>query len=218
MADAREQFFDDLSGPSAAVLLLAQLGGGPGELQCIIETAAYDDEAHGLRPRGAYAVRALGVVEHRLTLGIAQRVALVEGAEHPLLLHHNTPRVAVHFEGHAKDLNELALDISQAYISVFLNWRHLIEQVDDLNRAMPLLSLLQRGYGLLGTMPKPLAERMAKVLAHHGLSASLSEEAGFTTTDKAGRSTLAKALVLDESYLLALDFSFDRMGQQPKLS
>ncbi|MDZ4769449.1 MAG: hypothetical protein SGJ24_09990 [Chloroflexota bacterium] len=210
--DAREAFFGDLAENGVAVLLLAQMGGTPDELQCVVETATYDPEAHGLRPRAAYAVRALSVVEHRLSLGIAETVQLVEGDGHPLLYHTNTPRVAVHFDGRAKDLNELALDIQQAYVSVFLQWRHLVDRVEDINRTMPLLTLLERGYGLLGTMPKPLAERMARVLAHHGVGVSMSEDTGFRTHDGAGRSALPKLLTFDEGYILALDFSFDRMG------
>jgi len=31
---------------------------------------------------------------------------------------------------------------------------------------MPMVDLLNSGYGLLGTMPKPFAERIAKVLDH----------------------------------------------------
>lgn len=211
----RGQFFNDLAGEGAlGMLLLAQMGGAPNELHAIIETAQYDAAANGLRPTGGYAVRALGVVDHRVQLGMFEKAALYENADHPLLLHFNTPRVAVHFDGKPKDVNELVLDISQAYISVFLNWRHLVDHPDDINRTVPLIDLLNRGYGLLGTMPKPLAERMARVLAHHGMAASLSEDVSFATTDDHGRSRLAKLLLLDDAYFIAFEFSFEPMGRQ----
>ncbi|MBK8025492.1 MAG: hypothetical protein IPK19_29880 [Chloroflexi bacterium] len=212
---AREQFFSDLSGEAdLGMLLLTQMGGAPNEIHAIVETAEYDAEANGLRPKGGYAVRALGVIEHRVHLGMFEHARLCENADHPLLYHHNTPRVAVHFDGTAKDVNELALDISQAYVSTFLNWRHLVDHADDINRALPLIDLLQRGYGLLGTMPRPLAERMGRVLAHHGIGVSLSEDVSFATQDEHGRSRLAKLLLLDEAYFIAFDFSFERMGQR----
>lgn len=211
----RDQLFSELTGEQdLGVLLLAQMGGAPNELQAVIETAQYDPDANGLRPRGAYAVRALGAIEHRVQLGMFEKLALYENTDHPLLYHYNTPRVAVHFDGRAADVNELALDISQTYVSVFLNWRHLVDHPDDINRTIPLLDLLNRGFGLLGTMPKPLAERMAKALAHHKVNASLSEDTSFEAEDEHGRSRLAKLLLLDESYFIALDFSFDYMGKR----
>jgi hypothetical protein len=215
MNDAHAALLDDMAQPGAAVVLLvAQMGGTPDELQLVVETAIYDEEAHGLRPRGAYVVRCLGVVEHRLALGISTSLRFIDGSDHPLLYHTNTPRVAVHFDGRAADINALVLDLSQAYVSVFLNWRHLVDQVEDFNRTVPLFTLLERGFGLLGTMPKPLAERVSAVLAHHGVSASLSEDTRFTTHDAGGRSTLPRLLLIDDSYVLALDFSIDRMGRR----
>jgi hypothetical protein len=206
----REQFFNELGGETQyGVLLVAQMGGVPNEIQLIVETAVYDSSVEGLRPQNDYIIRALGVSEHRATLGVFGKAALLE--DHLLLYHHNTPRVAVHFSGTADDVNDLVLDISQAYVSTFQEWRHLVEMPDDLNRALPLVDLLQRGVGLLGTMPKPLAERMARVLAHHGMSVSLAEDAGFSTTDDHGRSTLSKLLLIDSSYVIALDFSIEQM-------
>jgi hypothetical protein len=212
-ASAREALLAELGGEEQyGVLLLAQIGGAPNELQLIVETARYDPAVEGLRPQHDYVIRALGVLEHRLTLGVFGAAALT--GEHPLLLHHNTPRTALHFSGTPGDVSELVLDISQAYVSTFGPWRHVVEMPDDLNRALPLVDLLQKGAGLLGTMPKPLAERMARVLAHHGLQTSLSEDAAFRERDEHGRSTLAQALVLDNSYVLALDFSVERMGRR----
>ena len=208
---AREQLLDELQGEhDYGVLLMAQMGGVPNELQFIVETARYDEAAQGLRPQHDYTIRALGVREHRFSLGVFGRLSIV--AEHPLLYHHNTPRVALYFDGKAANVNELVLDISQAYVSTFGQWRHLVDMAEDINRAMPMVDLLESSYGLLGTMPKPLALRLEKVLGHHEVGCTLSEDASFETTDEHGRSRLAKLLLIDQSYVIALDFSIERMG------
>ncbi|MEO8393641.1 MAG: hypothetical protein ABI700_11685 [Chloroflexota bacterium] len=193
------------------VLLVAQMGGVPNELQLIVETAKYDAAVEGLRPQHNYTIRVLGVREHRVNLGVFGSLAFID--DHPLLYHHNTPRVALYFNGKPDDVNELVLDISQTYVSTFGRWRHLVDMADDINRTIPMVDLLSSGYGLLGTMPKPLAERMAKVLAHHNLTYSLTEDTSFEATDDHGRSKLAKLLLIDESYFIAIDFSIELMGK-----
>lgn len=208
----REKLLAELRGPTDyGILLMAQMGGTPNELQLLIETAVYDEQAQGLRPRANYAVRALGVREHRLALGVFGHLDLA--AAHPLLEHHNTPKVAVHFTGRPAQIEALVLDISQAYVSAYGPWRNLVEQADDLNRAAPLFDLLQAGAGLLGVMPEPLAERMARVLRHHGLAPSLAPQADFEAEDEHGRSRLAQALLIDHSYVVALDFSVEEAGK-----
>lgn len=209
----REQLLSRLEGDQQyGVLLVTQMGGVPNEVQLVVETADYDDTVQGLRPTGDYIIRALGVREHRISVGVFAHLRFLD--DHPLLYHHNTPRVAVHFNGRPENVNELVLDVSQAYVSTFGPWRHLIEMEDDLNRSRPLVDLLTAGYGLLGTMPKPLAERMGRVLAHHGMNPSLSEDATFETVDDHGRSKLLKLLLLDQSYVIALDFSVEQMGKR----
>jgi hypothetical protein len=211
----RDQLLAELAADHYGVLLLAQMGGVPNEIQLMIETAAYDASAEGLRPLHTYIIRALGVREQRLSLGLFASLRFV--SDHPLLYHHNAPRTAVHFDGTAADLNALVLDLSQAYVSTFGPWRHLVEMETDFNRSRPLIDLLAGGFGLLGEMPAPLAERVAKVLAHHGVRASLSVDATFTPVDEHGRSRLAQALLIDQSYVIALDFSVEQMtGRQPR--
>ena len=82
---------------------------------------------------------------------------------------------------------------------------------DDINRAAPLVDLLASGGGLIGEMPKPAAEQMVKVLAHHGVEHKLVEDQSFETVDEHGRSRLAKLLLVDEGYVIALDFSVEKM-------
>jgi hypothetical protein len=209
---ARDQLLSELGGlTDYGILLLGQVGGVPNEIQLLVETAVYDEAAQGLRPRHTYALRALGVREQRLSLGVFGRLQFL--SEHPLLIHPNSTRVAVHFSGRPAHVEDLVLDISQAYVSTFGPWRHLIEQVDDLNREAPLVELLRAGAGLLGVMPAPLAERMARVLRHHGLTASLAQEAGFEAEDEHGRSRRAQLLLIDQSYVIALDFSVEAVGK-----
>jgi len=208
----RDQLMREVEGEqNYGVLLVAQMGGVPNELQLIVETAQYDPSVEGLRPQHDYAIRVLGVREHRVNLGVFGSLTFTD--DHPLLYHHNTPRVAVYFDGKPDNVNELVLDISQAYVSTFGRWRHLVDMAEDINRTLPMVDLLNSGYGLLGTMPRPLAERMSKVLAHHNITYSLTEDTSFETTDEHGRSRLAKLLLIDQSYFIALDFSVELMGK-----
>lgn len=191
------------------VLLAAQMGGMPNELQLIVQTAEYDPGVEGLRERHSYIIRALGVRENRLSLGLFGALQFTD--DHPLLYHHNCARYGVFFRGGVPRPHEVALDISQAHASTFGPWRPL---ADDLNRAQPLVDLLASGGGLLGHMPKPAAERMAKALAHHGVEYRLIEdtEAETEATDEHGRSRLLKLLLIDAGYVIALDFSVEQMG------
>lgn len=209
----RENLLNDLKDTNdVGVLLLAQLGGVPNELQLIIQTARYDDSVQGLRERpGGYVVRVLGVQEHRLSLGLFG--SLFFTAEHPILLHHNEPKLDVYFTGSPGSISELVLDISQAHASTFGPWREL---AGDINREQPLYDLLQAGEGKLGTFPRPAAERLLRVLTHHGMMGRLDEtETARDSMDEHGRSQMLKLLGIGDSYFVALDFVVDRMGKKP---
>lgn len=208
---ARAKLLDELQGDNdVGVLLIAQMGGAPNELQLIIQTAHYDEAVQGLRERSGYILRVLSVREHRVSLGVFSRLFFAD--EHPILLHHNEPMVQIHFEGQPKDVNELALDIHQAYASTFGPWRELAR---DLNREKPLVDLLACGSGLLGEMPRTAALRMAKVLHHHHLTPRLDgADAERAATDDHGRSTRWKLLGVGDSYFVALDFAVDTMGKK----
>lgn len=205
----REQLLSELQDANDyGILLMAQMGGVPNEIQLIVQTARYDPAAQGLRERGTYVIRALGVREHRLSLGVFGKLFFAR--DHPILLHHNTPRVAITFEGQPnRDIHELVLDVHQAYVLTFGPWRELAA---DINREQPLVNLLASGAGVLGIMPEPAAARMAKVLSHHGLTPHL-EPQPFETEDEHGRSRLMTLLGIDDSYLVALDFSVEQMGK-----
>ena len=206
----RAQLFEELQGENqVGILLMAQMGGVPNELQLFIQTAEYDEAAQGLRERNNYLLRVLSVREHRLSLGLFGSLFIAE--QHPILLHHNEPKSDVHFEGQPADINELVLDIHQAYASTFGPWRELAA---DINREKPLVDLLREGSGRLGTMPQTAAERMLRVLAHHNLKGWLAGESVRENTDEHGRSTLWKLLGVGDSYFVALDFAVDRVGRK----
>jgi hypothetical protein len=205
----RDQLLDEISRENFyGVLLAAQMGGAPNELQLIVQTAEYDASVEGLRERSRYVIRALGVREHKLSLGVFGVLKFAD--DHPLLYQHNAPKAGLFFRGKVENVLEVVLDISQAHASVFGPWRFL---GDDINRAVPLVDLLASGGGLIGEMPKPLAERFARVLEHHNVEHKLIEETSFEATDEHGRSKLATLLLIDEGYVVALDFSVDYLGK-----
>lgn len=208
----RQNLFEELEGDNdVGVLLMAQMGGVPNELQLFIQTAQYDEAAQGLRDKNGYMIRILSAREHRLNLGLFGSLFIAD--QHPILLHHNEPRLTVRFEGQPADASELVLDIHQAHASTFGPWREL---AGDINRDQPLVDLLRSGGGILGTMPMTLAQRMARVFEHHGMSAQLEGDTERADTDEHGRSTLWKLLGVGDSYFVALDFAVDAMSRRPK--
>lgn len=209
----REKFFGDLQQENGqAALLVAQSGGAPGELQLIVQTALYDERVEGLRPLGGYIIRVLGALEHRIAnLGMTtDHVQLVE--EHPLLYQYNHPPAAVFFRGAADDINALVLDITQAHASTFGPWRVFPEYI---NVEQPLFSLFESGGGLLGQMPRPLAERVVKVLERHGLEVKVTEGTAYHELhdNPALRQQKPQVLLLGASYFVSYAFSFEEVGK-----
>jgi hypothetical protein len=109
-------------------------------------------------------------------------------------------------------MNALVLDLIQAHASTFGPWR---EFAGDLNREAPLSDLLTRGEGRLGTMPQSAAERMQRVLAHHGLESRLESAADSDSSSGHHGAGQWKLLGIGDSYFVALDFAVDKMGKQP---
>lgn len=214
----RAKLLNDLDGIGRyGVLLAVQMGGVPNEIQLIFETAAYDEEAQGLRPLNNYLIRALGVREHKISVGVFGRLAFMTDL-HPLLIHYNAPRVAVTFDGVPENVNEAVLDLTQTYVSTFTIWRHMVEAAGDFNTNMSLVDLLSKqdndGSKMLGVMPAPLADRVAKVLEHHGLTYQLTPDPDWQDTDEHGRSRMSQVLLIDNSYVISLDFSVELLGKK----
>lgn len=204
MNDYQAQMISELSGEDDyGVLLAVQLDAVPNTLQLMLQTAKLDAAANGLRPRGQYTIRAIGVEEHSLSLGVFGRFAFTD--DHPLLYWENAPTVGVFFRGTPRNPYELLIDLQQAHASTFARWRHFPEYF---NIAQPLTTLLVAGGGLLGEMPKPLAERVEKVLAHHQLESKLME------AERHAEKPRFKVLVIDQGYVIAQDFSVDPLGRR----
>lgn len=209
----RDKLFQDMAqDDSQAVLLVAQVGGMPGEIQLILETATLDDAADQLRPLNNYIIRVLGAAEHHVVdLGTTvDRVALLD--DHPLLYQYNARPVALFFRGQPQNVDELIIDISQAHASTFGPWRNFPQYI---NLAQPLFTLLGAGGGLLGQMPQPLADRLIPVLEKHGLEHNAM--AGKTDQEQHDNPVLqqqkAKVLLIGRSYFIANMFSFEEMGR-----
>ena len=204
----RDQLLSELSAENdVGVFLMVQMDGVPETLQLMIATTQLDEQVGGLRDRGQYVIRAVGVQEHRVAVGLFGSLQFLEA--HPLLEQYNTAPVGVFFKGQPDDVNDLLLDIMQAYSSTFGLWRTFPQYM---NIAQPLVDLLGSGGGFLGQMPKPLAERVAKALDHHSMEHKLVEEEA-PGEDEHGRSQLYKLLVIDSSYVIALDFTVDELGK-----
>jgi len=212
----REQFFADLEGDKRqAALLVVQVGGMPQELQLITQIAEYDAEAAGLRPVRSYIIRVLGAAEHRVeNLGMTvDKVQLL--TEHPLLYQYNSRPTAVFFRGAVQNADALALDIAQAHASTFGLWRHFPQY---LNTNQALATLFASGGGLIGQMPQPLADRIAAVLAKHGIEHKIMQD-----TAQAGGSEppfmkdqQIAVLLFGSSYFVSHAFSFEEMRGRQK--
>ena len=204
----RDQLFQDLEGEDRfGVLLLAQLDAVPETLQFIVTTTRLDPVTGGFRDVGQYIVRAIGVAEHRLTLGLFTTAVIKD--EHPLLYQYNTAPVGLFFRGQPDDANTLFGDVLQAYVSTFGPWR---QPPTYLNTSKPLISLLSSGGDLMGQMPTPLAENLAKALEAHGMETRAIAEPT-ESEDEHGRSRLRKVLLIDESFIVAFDFTIEILGK-----
>ncbi len=209
----REKLFSDMTGDDRQIaILVAQVGGMPNELQIIVETAQFDEKEEGLRPLNNYIIRVLGAIEHRLvTMGTTvSTIQILE--DHPLLYQYNKTPVALFVRGNPTDINAVILDITQAHSEVFGLWRRFPEYM---NIEQPLYSLFESGGGLLGQMPKPLADKLVPVLEKHGLETKVIE--GQNPADKNTNPMLTeqkiKVLFIGASYFISYAFSIDEFGK-----
>ena len=221
----RQQFIEEINDENGyGVFLLSQMDAIPDTLQFVIATTEYDEEVDGLRDKSRYVVRALGVREHKISMGMFNKISFMEKVEHPLLYQYNTPPTAVFFRGKPDNVQELILDIFQGYASTFGNWRHIPQY---LNITKNLLDLLTSDGDLLGEMPKPLAQYLEKVFQKHDLETKLIEDMQELSTHRKStdehehehehhhehkHAPQMKLLMLDNSFVVALDFSVEELG------
>jgi hypothetical protein len=206
---ARAQLLNDMGRADAVgVLLMVQMDGVPETLQLVVTTTVIDQSRGGLRETGHYVIRAIGVIEHRVSVGMFGTLAFVDG-QHPLLYAHNATPAALFFRGKAPDANALLVDVLQAYASTFGEWRQVPEYF---NRSKSLLALLTSPGDLLGEMPQPLADALVPVLEAHGLETLVKHGETPLAIDEHGRSQHRQALLIDDSYVVALEFSVEPLG------
>ncbi|MFW5748336.1 MAG: hypothetical protein ACOCYT_01850 [Chloroflexota bacterium] len=203
--DKRGQMLEEINAERGyGVFLLAQMDSVPDTLQFMVATTEYDPEADGLRDRSRYLVRAIGVQEHLISVGIFKQAHIHEGEEHPLLYEYNSPPAGLFFRGQPESPDSLILNLFQAYSSVFGPWRQIPRY---LSTSQPLYEMFTSGGALIGEMPLPLAEKLVPVLEAQNLETRLVKG------EKPKEQPPMKLLLLDESYAVAMDFAVDPLGQ-----
>ncbi len=192
-----DQLFQDMQAEDAVgVLLAAHLGNTPDEILFVIQSTRFDRSMGGLRPQHQYIIRAVGLAEHKISLGTFQDISLID--DHPLLYHHNTPRVRVFISSQPESPDTLLQDISRAHTEVYDTWRDL---ADDLNQLVEPPQLFAAGFGLFGEMPQPFADAVSQVFTRHGVKHNL-------VIDETSPRQM-KLLSIDDSYCVAADFSIE---------
>ncbi len=194
------QLFGEMQAEDAVGLLLAaQLTETPNDLQVVVRTTVFDKGTGGLRDQNQYLIKSVGLVEHKLSLGLFDHIGFID--EHPLLYHYNTPVVRVFIGSRPAAPETLMREIEMAHTDVYDTWRDLPM---DLNKLCQPEQLLDAGFGLLGEMPQPFANAVAQVLARHQVKCNL-------VTDDAPTAQM-KLLAVDESYFVAADFAIELIG------
>ncbi|MDQ7025709.1 MAG: hypothetical protein Q9P01_02030 [Anaerolineae bacterium] len=211
-----EQFFADMQGENRqAALLVAQVGAAPNEIQLITQVAELDESVEGLRPIRSYIIRVLGALEHQVVnLGTTVAEVTIE-TDHPLLYQYTQKPTAVFFRGEVKKPDALTTDIAQAHATTFFPWRHF---PDYLNTEQPLSTLFESGGGLIGNMPEALANRIVKVLEHHGLEHKITQDTPYIQLhdNPALLQTQLKVLLVGGSYFVTYAFSIQEMRGKQK--
>ncbi len=193
-----DQLFNEMHVEDAVGLMLAaQLAETPDDVQIIVRTTVFDKSIGGLRDQNQYAIKATKVAEHKLTLGLFDHIAFID--DHPLLYHHNAPRLCVFVSSRAESADAVMHDIEDVHTEVYDTWRDLPM---DLNSLSTPEQVLDTGFGLLGEMPEPFAKAVADVLNRHGVKHNL-------VTEEEPPSQAMKLLAIDDSYLVAAEFSIE---------
>jgi hypothetical protein len=199
------------------ILLAAQMGGTPQELQLIIQlTDHLEDQEGQFRVQSQHIVRCIGVVEHKLALGFFAR--MVHSPSNALLYPYNEKSYRLIYRGQVQgSLDSLMLDLNQLYGQTYGLYEPTRRMVEELNHAAPLATLLSEGAGILGHMPEPFARKAAALLERYGLTTELVELPSENEQDEHHKHLppiKRQALVLDDSYVVAHFFTADPMGKK----
>ncbi|HVO42755.1 MAG TPA: hypothetical protein VMT34_09035 [Aggregatilineales bacterium] len=189
-----DQLTAELRGDSAVGLLLAvQLGQSPRELRAIVRT-------NTIRPGGAqpihdYLITMRNMLEHQVTLGVFDSIALYD--DHILLQHHNAASYRLFISGTA-EYPDAALDaLEDAYVDMFGGWRPSIFDSPD-----KLIRVLTTGFGTLGEMPEPFARRASAILTEQRVPNNL-------VVARPALDPPLKLLMVDAAYFVAFRFEFE---------
>ena len=182
---------------AVGLLLVAQLGNSPSEMILAVRTTILDQAVGGLRPLNQYLIKLAGLVEHKITLGLFNHLALVE--DHPLLHHHNAASVRIYLGSPTVDPDAVLDQLEGAHFEMFGRWRDL---GDDLNHRIAPAELLKAGMGTLGEFPTPFAAALGDVLKANDIAYWTAPG-----EPKIGRCYL---LAFDNSYLVARGFSVEQ--------
>lgn len=199
-----QQFLDEINAEHGyGVMLMTQMDAVPDTLQFVIATTEFDPEVDGLRDKNRYLLRAIGIQEHRISLGMFRSAKQADKENHPLLMQYNSQPVALFFRGTPRNVDALILNVFQTYSSVFWDWHHVPE---FLNINKPLFDLFGDGGDLVGEMPRPLANALIPVLEAQGVETKVIEG------ERHKEQPEMKLLLLDESYIIAMNFTVDKLG------
>jgi len=181
------------------LLIGAQLGASPSELNVIVRTATADRQTGAIHTINQYLITASGTVEHKLTLGLFDGMGYAE--QHPLLQHHNATGIKVFITSAVADPDALLWAIDELYTETFGKLRDLNA---DLNQRADPREVLQNGMGVLATLPAPFAAQVDQLLIEQSIGHQM-----VPTDPKIGGCAL---LAFDDSYMIARSFAVQILG------
>lgn len=182
------------------VLLMAQMGATPQEVQFILQTADYDEETYTVTTGDTFIIRCIGVEDHRISVGMFIRLIVTD--DHPVLWNYNEQFQQIYFKGTPDNVDGLMLELNQLYGQHYGEARNLAQ---DINRMAPLETILTRGSGLLGEMAGPMAEKVKALFERHGLEVNL------LASEQEEPPIKHSLLVMDDSFVIAQMFSADQV-------
>jgi len=210
MDETLRQILDHVQGSEdhLGILLAAQLGGTPREIQLIMQTATMDENHEQLSPQGQYIIRCVGVAEHELSLGLFAN--MVHSTDNALLYPHNDQPVQVHFEGKPNNADTMMIELNQLYGQTYGMYGPFKRMAQEINPTAPLSTLLNSGNGLLGVMPFPFAQMVKTLFERNNMTVNMV----MVESDEEHHAPIKhQALVLDNTFIVAQVFSADPMGQ-----
>jgi len=130
--------------------------------------------------------------------------------EHELLLEYRAEQVTLFFTGKANDPHSLVGALYEAHVDTVADW-YPFERF--LNPQMPLVDLLQSGFGQLADGPAPLIEAYERVINEYGVRGSRTKPQPAVWWDGenwAPDGESVRVFLLDDMYVVAGCFAASR--------